>query len=450
MEKRREFIKKVAITTGGIALGGKAFSFNTSSYNRIIGANDRIHQAIIGLNGRGGSMSGTFARQPNLMINTICDVDSRTIPKVQKSVSAITGAAAPKGEGDVRKVMQDKDIDAIYIATPDHWHAPMAIMGCQAGKHVYVEKPLSHNPHEGELAVAAARKYNRIVQMGAQRRSAPQAIQCVEELHNGVIGRVYFAKAWYTNNRKETFLKPASVPDWLNYELWQGPAPRKPYQDGLIHYNWHWFWHYGTGEALNNGTHEVDFARWGLNVDFPTRVTSVGGRYQFKDDWQTPDTQIVTMDYPDRVSLMWENRSSNGRKIEGADRGVIFYGDNGSLDSDGEDYTIYDLAGKMVKQVKKQGPAEDASIQGRNTASPSLGMDSQHVANFLDAIRNNKKPNCDVELGYKSVVAMQLGNISWRVGRDLHLDPKNAHILNDPEAQKLWSRTYEPGWAPKV
>ena len=450
MEKRREFIKKVAITTGGIALGGKAFSFNTSSYNRIIGANDRIHQAIIGLNGRGGSMSGTFARQPNLMINTICDVDSRTIPKVQKSVSAITGAAAPKGEGDVRKVMQDKDIDAIYIATPDHWHAPMAIMGCQAGKHVYVEKPLSHNPHEGELAIAAARKYNKVVQMGAQRRSSPQAIQCVQELHSGVIGRVYFAKCWYTNARKETFLKPAAVPDWLNYDLWQGPAPRKPYQDGLIHYNWHWFWHYGTGEALNNGTHEVDFARWGLNVDFPTRVSSVGGRDQFKDDWQTPDTQIVTMDYPGRVSLMWENRSSNGRKIEGADRGVIFYGDNGSLDSDGEDYTIYDLAGKMVKQVKKQGPAEDASIQGRNTASPSLGMDSQHVANFLDSIRNNKKPNCDVELGYKSVVAMQLGNISWRVGRDLHLDPKNAHILNDPEAQKLWSRTYEPGWAPKV
>ncbi len=448
MEKRREFIKKVAITTGGIALGSKAFSFTKSSYNRIIGANDRIHQAIIGLNGRGGSMSGTFARQQNLMINTICDVDSRTIPKVQKSVSAITKVDAPKGEGDVRKVMADKDIDAIYIATPDHWHAPMAIMGCQAGKHVYVEKPLSHNPHEGEMAIAAARKYNRIVQMGAQRRSSPLAIQCVEELHGGVIGRVYLAKAWYTNKRDATFLKPASVPDWLNYDLWQGPAPRKAYQDGLIHYNWHWFWDYGTGEALNNGTHEVDFARWGLNVDFPTRVSSVGGRYQFKDDWQTPDTQIITMDYPDRVSLMWENRSSNGRKIEGADRGVIFYGDKGSLDSDGEGYTVYDLAGKMVKEVKKQGPTE--VIDARNTASVSLGMDSLHVANFLDSIRNNKKPNCDVELGYKSVVAMQLGNISWRVGRDLHLDPKNAHIINDPEAQKLWSRTYEPGWAPKV
>jgi predicted dehydrogenase len=174
----------------------------------------------------------------------------------------------------------------------------------------------------------------------------------------------------------------------------------------------------------------------------------VGGRYQFKDDWQTPDTQIVTMDYPGRVSLMWENRSSNGRKIEGADRGVIFYGENGSVDTDGEDYTIYDLSGKLVKQVKSA--TQQDAVQGRNTASPSLGMDSLHVANFLDAIRNNRRPNCDVELGYRSVVAMQLGNVSWRVGRDLHLDPKNGHILNDPEAQKLWSRTYEPGWEPKI
>jgi predicted dehydrogenase len=451
MEKRREFIKKVAITTGGLIAGSKTFGFTAKSYNRIIGANDRIHVAIIGLNGRGGSMCTTFAKQPNCLVNTVCDVDSRTIPITQKKVAAASNLTnGPKGEGDVRKVMQDKDIDAIYIATPDHWHAPMAIMGCQAGKHVYVEKPVSHNPHEGEMAVAAARKYSRIVQMGAQRRSSPLAIQCVQELHSGIIGRVYFAKAWYTNNRKATYLKPAAVPDWLNYDLWQGPVPRKPYQDGLIHYNWHWFWDYGTGEALNNGTHEVDLARWGLGVELPTRVSSVGGRYQFKDDWQTPDTQIVTMDYPNRVSLMWENRSSNGMKIEGEERGVIFYGDNGSVRSDGEEYTVYDQNGKVVKEVKKQGPAQDAGIQGRNTASPSLGMDAQHVANFLESIRDNKRPNCDVELGYKSVVAMQLGNISWRVGRDLHLDPANAHILNDPEAQKLWSRTYEPGWAPKV
>lgn len=450
MEQRRDFIKKMAIAGGGLLVSGNTFGFTAKSYNRIIGANERINVAIVGLNGRGGSMSGTFAKQKNAIVGTVCDVDSRTIPKVQASINKITNET-PKGEKDIRKVLADKTVDAIYIATPDHWHAPMTIMGCQAGKHVYVEKPLSHNPREGELAIAAAAKYKRVVQMGAQRRSSPLAIQCVNDLHSGVIGRVYLAKTWYTNARKANTYTPAAVPEWLDYELWQGPAPRKPYMDGLVHYNWHWQWHYGTGEALNNGTHEVDLARWGLGVDLPTRVTSTGGIYQFQDQWETPDTQIVTMDYPGRVTLMWENRSRNGRKIEGADRGVIFYGDNGSIDSDGEDYTIYDLNGKVVKQVKKQAAAAaDAALEGRNTASPSLGLDSLHVANFLEAIRDNKKPSCDVETGYKSVLAMQLGNISWRVGRDLQIDPKTGHIKNDAEAMKLWSRTYQPGWEPKV
>ena len=448
MEKRRTFIKQMAVTSAGMMVGSRLSAMTASSYNRIIGANDRIHVAIIGLNGRGGSMAATFAHQANLQINTVCDVDSRTIPKVIKTVTDAGQATPPTGEGDCRKVLQDKDLDAIYIATPDHWHAPLTIMGCQAGKHVYVEKPLSHNPHEGELAVAAARKYGRVVQMGAQRRSALVLTEGIEQLHNGIIGRVYLAKTWYTNVRKSNYLTPGQVPAWLDYDLWQGPAPRMAYKDGLIHYNWHWFWHWGTGEALNNGTHEVDVARWGLGVDYPIRVSSVGGRYQFKDDWQTPDTQIITMDYPGRVSLMWENRSSNGRKIEGLDRGIIFYGENGSLDTGGDSYTVYDLNGKLVKEVKSV--MKEEAVQGRNTASVSLGMDSLHVANFLDAIRNNKRPSCDVETGYKSVVAMQLGNIAWRVGRDLHLDPTNAHIIGDPEAHGLWKRTYQPGWEPKV
>ncbi|MCW3092958.1 MAG: oxidoreductase protein [Ferruginibacter sp.] len=446
--KRRKFIKQIAISSAGIAVGGQVLGLSAKSYRNIIGANDRIHVAIIGVNGRGSSMASTFVQQKNAEVSCICDVDTRTFAKALKSVSDAKQINIPKTEQDCRKVLQDKNIDAIYIATPDHWHAPLTIMGCQANKHVYVEKPLSHNPHEGELAIAAARKYNRVVQMGAQRRSAPILTQGIEQLHQGIIGRVYFAKAWYTNKRKPTYLKPGIVPAELNYDLWQGPAPRVAHQDGLIHYNWHWFWHWGTGEALNNGTHEVDVARWGLGVEFPTRVSSVGGRYHFKDDWQTPDTQIITMDFPGRVSLMWENRSSNGRKIEGGERGVIFYGENGSLDTGGDSYSIYDLDSKLVKEVKSVSTGEP--LQGRNTASPSLGMDSMHVADFLDAIRNNRHPNCDVETGHKSIIGMQLGNIAWRVGRDLNLDPKNGHIINDPEAQKLWSRSYEPGWEPKA
>ncbi|MGM9512311.1 Gfo/Idh/MocA family protein [Larkinella sp. GY13] len=449
MEKRREFIKKIAAGSASLAVGGTAFGFSAKSYNRIIGANELVRVATIGVNSRGNSMGGTIAGQKNAEVATVCDVDERTIPKAIATIKKVKSTASPKSEKDCRKVMEDKSIDAIYIATPDHWHAPLTIMGCQAGKHVYVEKPLSHNPHEGELAIAAARKYNKVVQMGAQRRSAPVLTEGIQQLHKGIIGRVYLAKAWYTNKRKATVLKPGTVPSWLDYELWQGPAPRMPYKEGLIHYDWHWFWHWGTGEALNNGTHEVDVARWGLNVDFPTRVTSVGGRYEFKDDWETPDTQVITMDYPGRVSLMWESRSSNGRKIEGLDRGIIFYGENGSLDTGGDSYKVYDLDGKLVKEIKSVGDGE-GDVQGRNTASPSLGMDNLHVADFLDAIKNNRRPNCDVELGYKSVVAMQLGNIAWRVGRDLKIDPKNGHIIGDKEAQKLWSRDYEKGWEPKV
>ncbi len=448
MEKRRDFIKKLALSSAGVAVGSTVFGFSAKSYKNIIGSNERIRVAAIGVNGRGNSMAGTFAKQKNTEVASICDVDSRAIPKAIKTVMNANPSSTPKSEKDFRKVLEDKSIDAIYTATPDHWHAPLTIMGCQAGKHIYVEKPLSHNPKEGEIAIAAARKYNRVVQMGAQRRSAPVLTQGIKQLHDGIIGRVYLAKAWYTNTRKSNVLKPGTVPSWLDYDLWQGPAPRVPYKDGLIHYNWHWFWHWGTGEALNNGTHEVDVARWGLGVDYPTRVSSVGGRYQFTDDWETPDTQIITMDYPGRVSLMWENRSSNGRKIEGLERGVIFYGENGSLDTGGDNYKVYDLQGKLVNEVKSL--STEGELDGRNTASPSLGLDNLHVMDFLDAIKNNRRPNCDVELGHKSTVAMQLGNISWRVGRDLKIDPKDGHIIGDKDAQKLWGRTYEKGWEPKI
>lgn len=446
---RRTFIKNVAASSAALSIGGVAYGMSAKSYRNIIGANDRINVAIIGVNSRGKGMSGTFAGQKNTNVSCICDVDDRAIPKAIKAAMEVNSSVTPKSEKDCRKVVEDKTIDAIYIATPDHWHAPLTIMGCQASKHVYVEKPISHNPKEGELAVEAARKYDRVVQMGAQRRSAPILTQGIEELHKGIIGRVYMAKTWYTNARKSTFLTPATVPNWLDYELWQGPAPRVPFKDGLIHYNWHWFWHWGTGEALNNGTHEVDVARWGLGVDYPTRVTSVGGRYHYKDDWETPDTQIVAMDYPGGVSLVWESRSSNGRKIEGADRGIIFYGENGSLDTGGDSYKVYDLDGKLVNEVKSEMSGAN-DVQGRNLVSPNKIMDSQHVADFLDAIRTNRRPNCDVETGYKSVLAMQLGNISWRVGSDLNIDPKNGHIIDNKEAQKLWSRTYEKGWEPKL
>lgn len=440
---RRNFIKKAAAGSSAIALGGVGYGFSKASYSRIIGANDRIIMGIMGTNGRGKGMAANFALQKNTEVLYICDVEDKALAKGIDAVKKAVGKT-PKSEKDIRKLLELKDIDAMYLAPPDHWHTPAAIMSCVAGKHVYVEKPLSHNPAEGEMAIQAARKYKRIVQMGSQRRSWKLLTEGINELKNGVIGKPYMVKTWYTNNRKSIGIgNLAPVPPNLDYELWQGPAPRRPYKDNLIHYNWHWFWNWGTGEALNNGTHEIDVARWGLGIDFPTKVYSVGGRYHYKDDWEAFDTQLITYEC-DGASVIWEGRSCNGSKVEGLGRGVIFYGENGTLHTGHDGYTIYDLDDKVVKEIKS-----DVVIDGRNTSSPAASLDSVHIANFLDCIRTGDTPNADVETGHKSTTWVQLGNISQRVGRGLALNPDNGHILGDAEAAKLWGRTYENGWEPK-
>jgi predicted dehydrogenase len=444
-KSRRAFIRNLAQGSAVMAIGGVNMGFSPKSYKRIIGANDRIHMAIIGVNGRGAAMAPIFAKQDNTEVSYICDVDEKARTKGVEAV-AKTGKPAPKALNDFRQALLDKDVDAAYIATPDHWHAPAAIICCAAGKHVYVEKPLSHNPREGELAIAAARKYNKVVQMGAQRRSWALLTEGIQALHGGIIGKVHLAKCWYTNSRKSIGIgKTAPVPAGLDYDLWQGPAPRMPYKDNLIHYNWHWFWHWGTGEALNNGTHEVDVARWGLGVDYPLSVNSTGGRYYFKDDdWETPDTQLITFNCPD-ATLLWEGRSCSSFKVQGADRGVLFYGEKGVMLTGHNGYTVYDDKGTVVKEVKS-----NAVIDGRNTASPNEGLDAVHIANFLDSIRQSKRPNCDVEIGYKSTLWVQLGNIAQRTNRSLQIDHTNGHIKNDKEAMGYWGRTYEKGWEPKV
>jgi predicted dehydrogenase len=336
-------------------------------------------------------------------------------------------------------------VDAMVLAPPDHWHAPATILACNAGKHVYVEKPLSHNPREGELAIEAARKSGRVVQMGSQRRSAPFLIEGMGRLKEGAIGKVYMAKTWYTNNRKSIGTgKLVTAPATLDYEMWQGPAPRRPFRDNLIHYNWHWFWNWGTGEALNNGTHEIDVARWGLGADYPMKVNSAGGRYHFRDDWETPDTQIITYELEQGACVVWEGRSCNGSLVEGADRGVIFYGENGTMHTGGNAYSIYDLNDRLVTGVNS-----GEVVDGRDITSPSASMDVLHIMNFLDCIRNGATPNAPVETGHKSTLWVQLGNIAQRAGHTLEIDQQNGHILRDTEAAKLWGRDYEPGWGPE-
>jgi predicted dehydrogenase len=439
---RRDFIKQATVAGMGIAVGGLGFS--AKSYANIVGANERIQMAVMGTNGRGEGMSQIFQsiKEANMMY--VCDVEEKALAKGLAAVKKAGGDA--KAEKDIRKVLADKEVDGLLVTAPDHWHAPATIMACQAGKHVYVEKPCSHNPREGELSIAAARKYNRIVQVGAQRRSWAGLNEGIRELHDGIIGRVYFARAWYTNQRKSIgFGKAIPVPGTLDFDLWQGPAPRRSYRDNLIHYNWHWFWHWGTGEALNNGTHEIDVVRWGLGVDFPTQVSSEGARFVFQDDWETPDTQIINLQFGNKCLVTWEGRSCNSRNSENSDRGVIFYGEKGSLETGHNGYRVYDLNNKLVKELDSKDV-----IDGSNPNSVNVGLDKVHVVNFLESIKNNRRPNADIAELHKSTTLVQLGNIAWRTGQRLNINPDDGHILNSPEAQALWGRTYEPGWEPVV
>jgi predicted dehydrogenase len=444
--KRREFIKTAAMGAATISLGGILPGFSAKSYGNILGANERINVAAMGVNSRGHAVSGNFARQENCQVLHVCDVDTRAMEKCTAAVEKIQ-KQKPKATGDFRKALEDKDVDALVVTAPDHWHAPAAILACKAGKHVYLEKPCSHNPEEGELVVKAAKKYNRVIQMGNQRRSWPNVIAGIKEVHNGTIGRPYFAKTWYTNNRPSIGVgKTTAVPGWLNYELWQGPAPRQPFKDNVIHYNWHWFWNWGTGEALNNGTHMVDLARWGLQVDYPTKVTSVGGRYRYDDDWETPDTQVITLEFDNKSSITWEGRSCNGHHVEGSSVGVIFYGEKGALQIDGgNSYKVFDLKNNLVKDVKNE-----ITVDARNAANPSQQLDGFHILNFFDGIRKGTAQAADILGGHRSTLLVQLANIAQRSGHTLHIDPKNGRILDNREASKFWGREYEPGWEPKV
>jgi len=446
MKTRRKFIKESAAGVAAVLVGGALPGFSAESYHRIIGANDRIHASIMGVNSRGNALAQNFAFQKGCDLLHICDVDSRAIEKCSANVEKVQ-KIKPKGFGDFRKSLESKDIDVMIIATPDHWHAPAALLAMQAGKHVYLEKPCSHNPAEGEMLIEGASRYKRSIQMGNQRRSYPNVMQAIKELKDGIIGRPYFGKGWYSNNRGSIGTgKEVSVPDWLNWDLWQGPAPRKAFKDNLVHYNWHWFWNWGTGEALNNGTHMLDLLRWGFDVDYPVKVSSNGGRYRYKDDWQTPDTQVINLDFKEGVSMTWEGRSCNGKYVEGSSVGVVFYGEKGSMViSGGNDYKIYDLDNNIVKDVKSA-----KVIDPRDVANPASYLDALHIRNLFANIKTGEPLRAGILSGHKSTLLVQLGNIAQRVGHSLEINPQNGHIIGDSDAQKFWSRTYEKGWEMKL
>ena len=435
---RRRFLKNA--TVAGLAMGLPRPALANAG-----APSDRVRVAVMGTNGRGTQLARIFARAQGGEVAYVCDVDDNAIAKALKGLSGV-GAPAPKTAKDFRRALDDASVDALVVAAPDHWHAPAALLALAAGKHVYLEKPCSHNPQEGEWVLQAARKANRVVEMGAQRRSWPNVVEAIQKVREGVVGRVYFARGWYANTRRSIGKgKPADVPPNLDFDLWQGPAPRRPFRDNLVHYNWHWFWHWGTGEACNNGTHEIDVMRWGLGVDYPIRVVSSGGRYQFDDDWECPDTQVLAFDFEGRKTIAWEGRSCNGRLIEGLDRGITFHGENGTVLIDGNGYHVFDAKNQPVSST-----VEKSDQSATNTTGPGDRLDALHVDDFIDSVRKGRRPSCDIEEGHKSVLLCHLGNIAQRVGRSLRCSPENGHIVGDDEAARLWRREYEKGWEPKV
>jgi len=443
MTTRRNFIKNTAMGAAGITLLSSA-----SSYANILGASDSVNFAVIGCGGRAHGLVKAIGRIKQGNLVAICDVDSKRLNKFKSFCEKQTGST-PKAESDFRKLLEDKKIDAIIVATPEHWHAPMAIMGMQAGKHVYVEKPCSHNPHENELLVATQKKYGKICQMGNQQRSSVSSALAVSDIKEGIIGDVYAAKAWYANTRKTIGVgKDVPIPSTLDWDLWQGPAPRESYRDNIHPYNWHWFRAWGTGEIHNNGTHEIDICRWALDVDYPTRVISSGGRLHYKDDWEFFDTQIASYEFEKGKTLTWEGKSCNGYKPSGG-RGSLIQGTKGSITLNRAKYELYDLKGKKIKTVFENKEKESKA----NKTSDTIGFDIltvNHMRNFINAILIGEKQNSPISDAAISTQLCHLGNIAQDVKESLNVDPKTGKVLNSEKANALWKREYEKGWEIKL
>ena len=438
---RRKFIRNSALAGVGLS-----YSFSAKSYANILGANDRVNLAVAGLNGRGNAhLSAARNLKSKAQIVGLCDVDNRVFEKVFEKYGDYVDRNVAIYE-DVRDVLNDKNVDALTIATPDHWHAPMAIMAMQSGKQVIQEKPCCHNPREGELLAEAQKQTGMKLQIGNQQRSSITSNKIVEEIRKGVIGEPMYAKAWYANTRGGIGVgKESEVPDWLNWELWQGPAPRRAYKDNIVHYNWHWFWNWGTGEINNNGLHELDICRWALGVDIPTHVASSGGRYFFDDDWEFYDTQVTSFQFEGGKMITWEGRSCNGFPFNNRGRGSSIHGDRGTIIMDRGGFEVYDKSGEMTKWEKEPGSNATASQDTLGIG----GLDNLHMLNFIQAIQQDEALNSPIEEGVKSTLLCHLGNMSQKTGRELKIDT-NTGKPEDKEAMKLWSRSYQEGWEPKV
>ena len=428
-DNRRTFIK----TAGAAAL-------TAAQWSRVMGANDRIHVGVIGLGGRGQDHVRNYLQIPGAQITALCDVNQSALERGQAAVRKQEGAD-PKGFSDMRKLFDDKDIDAVSMPLPNHWHALATIWACQAGKDVYCEKPASHNIWEGLKMVEAARKYKRMVQIGSQSRSIPHKVKAMQLLKDGAIGDVYMAKGLCFKRRKSIGKMPdlPKPPAGVEWDLFLGPAPMRAFNELRFKYNWHWFWDTGNGDIGNQGVHEMDIARWGLGVGMPKSVVSTGGKYAYDDLQETPNTQFATFDYGGK-ELQFEVRGlltgSEGalQRRGGNVVGNLFYGTEGWMAVDGSGFQVY-------KGEKSEMTMDEKSTPGVETKA--------HMENFLEACRSRKHEelHADIEIGAVSAALCHMANVSYRVGKKLSFDEKTMKFVGDVEANKLVSRSYRKPYA---
>jgi predicted dehydrogenase len=449
---RREFLHHTTAIAAGaaaVAWGAAAGADDAKPAEKKgddapVPASEKIVMGIIGPGGQGSGLLSSFSAMKDVHVAWVCDVDERRAEVAAKRVKETAGNE-PRREKDMRRMLDDKSVDAVIIATPDHWHAPATILACDAGKHVYVEKPASHNIREGRLMVEAARRNNRVVQLGTQSRGTTHIRKAMELIKSGAIGDVLVAKAW--NSQKRGTIgkqQPADPPPNLDFDLWLGPAPVVPYRRNLLHGVWRWWYDFGTGDMGNDGVHDIDIARWGLGVEtHPSNVAALGGKYYFDDDMQFPDTQYVVFDYPGAgpggkaKQLIYEQRIWSPYKQEGHENGNAFYGTKAMLVLGKHDgWKVIERDGNVLQELK--GDIENAP----------------HHRDFLDCVRATangtvKRPRADIETGHLSSSLSHLGNIATRLGRSLRFDPKTEQVIGDEEANRLVGRRYREGghWA---
>ena len=441
ISNRRDFIKKTISGAAGLVLSSSITGISAKSYRRILGANDRLNVAIVGLGRRLDAFYEPIARkESNVNLVYLCDVMQSQRERALRNFSKHIDYK-PKLENDIRKIIDDPKVDVLINATPDHWHTPGSILGIKGGKHIYVEKPCSHNMYENNLLVEAAKKYGKVVQMGVQQRSSDHTIEIINEIHNGIIGDPYKAVAFFTSARGEVpNQQKVPVPLGLDWELFQGPAPRRKYTSETWDYNWHWYgWDFGTAEAGNNGTHEFDVARWALQVDYPLDVNvQAEKRYFLNDGWEMYDTMDVTFNFPKDKIIQWDGKSRNGYRTYGHERGTIIYGSEGTAFIDRNEYILYDRSGKVVKNRKS------TSVEAGNVLGGGGDMTTAHVMNFFNGIRGKNKLTAPIEQGAITQALVHYANVAYRIGKGFEIDVKTGKMY-DRDAMKLWSRDYEGG-----